>query len=274
MTDDKIYTVDGLPAIDEAGDLRVLGCLPPIAGFSCPDFSTNFGALPESQWIETDLSWLHVPIKDQKRTSSCVGQATSTAFARACQLGGDSPEDLSPYWIYGLINGGRDQGAAVEDGLTAIKQYGVCRTSDIPAGAMYRQQFPPQAFDEAKKRKLLDGYLLRSFEEVCTALTLKFPVVVGIMVGNNFGKLDSEKVCPLPDQPLGGHALAIYGLKRSPKYGWILLLENSWSESWGDQGRAALRKEALPFYGQIHAFALRAALNQPDPNDPPPVLPS
>ncbi len=270
---DKIYTIDGLPAVDEAGDLRVLGCLPPCPeGFSCSSFGEAFGVLPESEWRETDLSWIQAPVLDQKRTSSCVGHATCTSFTRAYQLSGDPFEDLSPYFIYGLINGGRDNGAQVEAALTACQEYGVCRVSDIPAGAMYQQQFPPQAFEEAKKRKLLSGYICRTLQDIASALTLRFPVVVGIMVGSNFGRLDSEGVCPLPDQPLGGHALAIYGLKKSSRYGWILPIQNSWSTSWGNQGRAALRKEHLPFYGQIHAFALQAVSDVPSPNDPPPIV--
>lgn len=263
MSKEVYYTPGGLPAIEEAGDLRVLGCLPPSPLFSCCLFEDSYEVLPESDWNEVDLSWLPAPVLDQGRTSSCVGHAACTAYTRESQFYGEPAREFSPYWIYGLINGGRDQGALIEDALTALKTYGVALKSEVPPGAMFPSQFPKETYEKAAGRKLLDGHLCRSFQDVATALTLNFPVLVGITVGKNFGQVDSEGVCPLPDVPLGGHALALHSLKRSPRHGWIMGFQNSWGRKFGHDGQAYLTPAHLPFHGAVHAFALESPFDDP-----------
>lgn len=207
---------------------------------------------------------------------NCVGQASRTAFSYAWDISGQPHHDFHPRFVYTLINGGRDEGAIISDALVALKTYGIALNSDGPTEALFRRHFSKQAFETAKRFKVLEGYKLRSFEEICSAISNGLAVVSGIMVGRNFGNLDSEGTCPVPDYPLGGHALCHIGLKRSHTGAWLLETQNSWGTRWGNGGFCYLRKEHYsPQWGMpMDAYAIQADADDPqdDSNDPPDMI--
>lgn len=137
-------------------------------------------------------------------SSNCVGHGACTGMEFCWMQSGKPLLEFNPYFIYGLINGGRDQGAMISDALRALQQYGVCLKGDLPRGVMFRNQFPQKAFDNASRFKLLKAFRCDSFEDICSAISLGFVCVLGIYVGANFSKVDSEYVCPVPNRMDGG----------------------------------------------------------------------
>ncbi len=269
---------NGLPMIHQAGEYRVLGCLPPYERCGLPEFGDAQAVLQPAQWKEICLPSLFqtIPVEDQGKTSSCVGHATASALTFAWLQAGGKYHHFSPTYVYGLINGGRDAGAVISDAMTVLKNYGDAESSLVPEGMIFRQQFPAEAFANAKRFRAVEVLQCRTFADICTALSLGFPVVTGILVGQNFGNLDAEGVAPLPDTVLGGHALPLLGLKYSQRRGaWLPLIKNSWSERWGvqidtpggKQGGYAYLTEAHWNGIRMDSWAIPAVFTDPDDHD-------
>jgi len=259
-------SVSDLPAIEFNGTYYVLGCIKSTNYYGFGNFADVHPVLSASQWQEIDLEHYNLPILNQQSTSSCVGHASCSAMEMAWVQSGRKLREFSPYFIYGQINGGRDQGAMISDALQSLKEIGVCLKNEVPQGAMFKYQFPKSAYENAKNYKIFDAFQCGTFDEVCSAISLGFPVVLGIMVGNNFPRLDSEGVAPLPAGGGGGHALLGMALKRSQRYGWLVKVQNSWSASYGVNGHCYLRREH--FDNQIDSFAIQVTTGE-DPTDPP-----
>lgn len=242
------FSVSNLPAIkDDQGIWRVLGCLPETQE-SKTKFATfgtammNAAGLDQSQWQEIDLAWYNPPVLDQGLTSACVGHSACGGMHMCWLQSGRPLVPFNPYFVYGLINGGRDQGAMISDALQALMQYGICEKDALPSGMMFQNQFPQSAFENAAKYKLIKAYHCGSFEEICGAITMGFVCPLGIMVGSNFPQLDAEGVAPLPRGGQGGHAILGCGLKKSSRYGWLIKILNSWSDRFGMRGYCYIHK--------------------------------
>lgn len=264
-----------LPAVHHNGVWFVLGYIPStqdkLAAFS-PWGDAN-RVLPESEWREIDLDIYDLPVRNQGTTSSCVGQGSTTGFELCIRQSGRPQQHLSPYFTYAQINGGRDQGAMISDSLTSLMKTGACPAELAPRGAMYKQQFPASCTEAAKAWRLEKAFRCMSFKEICSAITLGFSVPLGIMVGQNFGQLDSEGVCPLPGGGGGGHCILGVGLKKLRR-GWVIKIHNSWGTSWGQNGRALITQNHFQ-YMQCDAFAIQSVSDDPGdktPEDEVPVV--
>lgn len=238
-----------------------------------PLFASFFPVLTAVEFREVDLSLsFPVPLLNQGSTNSCNGHAWCTAFSRAWVMSGQKLEDFSPFWLYGLVNGGRDQGSALEDGAEAVLKYGFARIADIPQGAMYASQFPRQAYEQAALRKGLNIWQMLSLDELRTAITLGFACIGGIPVDTStIGNLDEEWVPPVPRRIVGYHAIEFHGLKYSTKHKEFLpQSQNSWGQ-WGRNGKFRLTRQH--FDPRFRFFAIRAVADNPNDtsNDPPVV---
>jgi hypothetical protein len=274
-----ILLPNGLHAIHQAGEFRVLAALKPRLYCGLPTFADRFQTIPAAKLEDCSLEPFGCPVLDQGSTSSCVGHSSATAFLRSWLLSGQPAHEFNPFWIYGLINGGEDNGAVISDALVAMKQYGVATVGAVTGGDLPRQLvYPsqlrslPDVFAKASRFKVAGAWKLTSFEDICTALTLRMVCVSGIAVGQNFGDLDGEACAPLPDRILGGHALEHHGLKWSAsKKEWLIRTQNSWTAQWGDKGMCYLRKAHYQNM-QFDAYALVTVLDDSaDATTDPPV---
>lgn len=269
-----IHPVNGLPMIEAGGGWRVLAALPGKSLYGCPAWWGARPVLPRSQWRSTSLRAKYpLPILDQGQTSSCVGHASAKAGRRAWLASGQQDHPFNPFWIYGLINGGRDAGASVGDAVDAMTRWGMAcdgqlTDGDLPHHLYYPQQLQQlqQVAQKAQRFRILESWHLRGpgiFDQIGSALTLGYVVVSGIYVGRNFGQLDSDRVAPLPDQVLGGHALEHNGLVWLPRRNaWGIDTDNSWSAQWGANGTCVL-VEGHWQSGLADAFAILATATDP-----------
>jgi hypothetical protein len=264
------YSISNLPSIKFDGFYRVLACIPETSESikEFPKFGSAMATtLDPSQWQEIDLEWYNLPILNQGMTSSCVGHGTCSGMEMCYKQSGRPLVPFTPFFAYGLINGGRDAGAQISDALKALMQYGICRLGDIPAGTMFQNQFPPTAFEIAKRFKLAQAYHCQTFEDICSAITLGFVCPLGLYVGNNFPNLDSEGVAPLPAGGGGGHCVLGMGLKKSAKYGWLIKIQNSWGSNFGKNGHCYLQRGHFNMMNP-DAFAIQAIIDDPQDNTP------
>lgn len=266
------YSISNLPSVNFDGNYYVLACLPEteesVEAF--PPFYTLRAAsnLDPSQWQEIDLQWHKNPTWDQSMTSSCVGQGV-TAGMQICYMQSGRPlVEFNPYFVYGLINGGRDAGAMISNGLKALIQSGTCPKADLPAGVMFKDQFPQKAFENAKRFKLAQAYKCANFEEICSAITLGFVCPLGIYVDQNFSRFDSEGIAGTPSgMNGGGHCILGMGLKKSSRYGWLIKIQNSWGARFGVSGHAYIHKDHFQKMNP-DAFAIQAVIDDPQDNTP------
>jgi hypothetical protein len=227
----------GLPMLEQGGKWRVLGCLPPepTLGSSVASWRSDRVLLPDQlRNCNYHADWPVVNTDDQGATESCVGHAVETVFSYAWLQAGQAYKLFSPTFLYGMINGGVDRGSRLGDAINALKLFGLCEARYVPEGMIFRHQFPQIAFANAKRHKPSDCLLIRSYDQLCTALVLGLPCATGLFVGKNIGQLEDDGCCPLPDTVTGGHAVAPVGLKYSAKRKeWLVLIHNSWGTSWG-----------------------------------------
>jgi hypothetical protein len=263
-------SISHLPAILFDGVYRVLACIPETeeSKAAFPVFGSQMATqLDPSQWQEIDMSWYNPPIWDQGMTSSCVGQGC-TAGMQVCYMQSGRPlVEFNPYFCYGLINGGRDQGAMISDGLKALQQYGTCQKDALPNGVMFKNQFPQTAYENAKRFKLAQAYRCPDFNSICSAITLGFVTPLGIWVGDNFSQVDSQGVAPVPAGGGGGHCILGVGLKKSARYGWMIKIQNSWGKRFGVNGYAYIHKGHFQRM-QPDAFAIQSVIDDPQDNTP------
>lgn len=274
MSDHVYFTPEGLPAIEQADELRVLACLPPPPVTYFEAYADYAQVLPESQWRATDLLRGRIyEILDQVRSSACVGFGSTGGTMLARQLSGQAHVKLSPWHAYAQVRMGQgDNGARVSDAMKAIQTNGIAPDSLVQAGSIYLNQVSAEARKQAMRFRILRCMKINGWEDMLSALTLQRPVVFGIAVGNDFGNLDEEGVCPVPRQVAGGHCLYAVGSRRSSKYGWVVDFVNSWSPRWGREGRGAIRREHLE--SMWDAFTIFSVEDDPEDlgSDIPPIV--
>jgi len=258
-----------LPGVFFDGCYRVLACIPSTeeSASHFPLFSSFLGAGPvEPQ--EIDLSWYAPDILNQGATSSCMGHAVCSGLETGWVQGGRPKINFNPYFTYGLCNNGRDQGSMISDGLKVSMSYGICQRDKLPRGVMYQSQFPREAFENAKRFKLIQAYRCNTFDEIVQALALGFPVPLGILVDDAFARVDSEGICPVASgRGGGGHAILGVGLKRHQRYGWLVKIQNSWGRNFGMNGYAYLHKGHFQFM-RPDAFAIQSMADDPQDSTP------
>lgn len=264
-------SVSRLPSVYVDGAYRVLACIPETEE-SCetfPRFGSQMAApLDPSQWQEIDLQWYKNPIWDQSMTSSCVGQGTTAGMQMCYMQSGRPLNEFNPYFVYGLVNGGRDAGAMISDALKALIANGTCPKADLQPGMMFQNQFPQQAFANAKRFKLAQAYKCGSFEDICSAITLGFVCPLGIYVDQGFSRLDNEGVSTTPSgMQGGGHCILGMGLKKSSRYGWLIKIQNSWGTRFGMNGYAYIHKGHFQKMNP-DAFAIQSVIDDPQDNTP------
>lgn len=269
-----------LPTIvDHTGVTRRLGTIPAPPSGKYMAFNKAFPDIPESQWIEVDRRPVFGKeyILDQNGFGACVGFSAACAEMRKRTLMRQAFLKLSGMFVYAQINGGVDQGAIIEDAMTALMDKGVCLDSEVPCESKYikKANIPAAAYQTALRMKANACYTITTWAQLCTSIQKSFFPVFPVMVarGGSFEKFDAEGVCGVDAGP-GNHSVGADSLLKSSKYGWIARMPNTWG-LWGPfaDGCAMIRKEhvAQTFsYGA--GFAIEYAVWDPnDPNIPPSI---
>lgn len=232
--------------IEIDGVVRKMGTMVPTPGMvsSLPQFEASIAVMDDEtiKGIVTDPGrkmgrkafgpeW----IMDQKSHGSCNGYAASGALARARYLRGIRDKlILSGSYIYSHINGNRDNGSLLEDGMKAVQQYGACPDSMCPWNMIYRSQ--TQQFDaEAAKRKGFEAYAAGTMQGFKTGLALGFTGIVAVHVGNNFMNFSASNVAGIASGP-GNHAETCDNLEWDGQR-WLYDIPGSWGTRVGQQGR-------------------------------------
>ena len=197
-------------------------------------------------------------VLDQGRLNSCVAHAVASVVYICHGLRGDPDPDLcSILFLWNLTRategtGTLNSGTSIRDCLKVLNDYGFCKEEAFPyddridnTGAAFK--VPPlsairQAFDQRVKfgtRRPAAYARLYNADQIKTALTANFPVILGLGVDIDF-QAGRKTVVDKPMKNDGGHCMTVIGFE-----GDLFRVRNSWGKSWGDDGDCYFTEEAL-----------------------------
>lgn len=257
-----------IPFQDESGQWRKCGSLLPPSNFvsSYRTYEAEHPRLEDSEIrkLVTDpnrvparVRWGNAWIMDQGSHGSCNGYAAAAALARTRFNRGPRFQDglqFSGAYIYSKINGGRDNGSALEDGMRAVQKYGACPLSLVPWNLIYPRQQPPSADAEAAKHKGLACWAAQTLQGWRSGLALGFIGIAAISAGRNYQRVDARGIAGA-DAGSGNHAvcvddLCIVGGKE------VYDSPGSWNLNLGVNGRVYVTDESFKQTFGNHTFYL------------------
>jgi hypothetical protein len=191
-----------------------------------------------------DLSGKFPTPRDQGEQSSCVGWSAAyvKSYHEALEIGWPLNQDdqiFSPAFIYNNINDKSDYGAKISDGLDILVKKGAATLATMPYDASfgaYLKQPGDTAKQEAKNYKADAWGVLKTSDDVKTALANRQPAIVSMAVFDTFKTLKGENsIYNTSGSYLGDHAVAIVGYDDEFAGGAFKII-NSWGTEWGDAG--------------------------------------
>lgn len=197
-------------------------------------------------------------LKNQGRRGSCNGYAGVAALERAIYKRTGKRVILSGEFLYAAINGGRDQGSMLDDGMARLVE-GVCEQSLVP----YEEYLWSRISEKAKQSatfKAFEPYRVDTEQELAHGLAAGYPGVVAVHVGGGYNQLDSEGVRGASNGP-GNHAVCVDDvIYKGGEYRFNEA--GSWGLNNGQKGYAYLTwKRHLQSTVKYHAFYLIRSTN-------------
>lgn len=274
---------DAPEIVDKIGEVRRLGTIPVPSGFT-----TTFASYAEAgrpMWTKAELiniaksrntrgsakfdsSW----ILNQRSKGSCNGHAAASGTAKSRVRRGLKKVLLSGAYAYSLMNGGRDNGSTLSDGMAVIQERGIATLDTVQWNQIYPRDYDKAKADaEAARFRADECYVLTTEMELFSALAADFDVIFAVHVGNSFMHVNSSGVAG-SDRGMGNHSVSGDGY-------WVerdqLVADgvNSWDVTYGVQGRMGLTWDQH-FAGtvQYHGFyAIRTAIDDPKDENPPAI---
>ena len=249
---------------------------------------TSFAQYPEKDLYDVDdcVRILTDPNRKRKRDwfqwilnqggrSSCNAYAAVGAMRKARVANGHPDVEFAPEFVYAHINGGRDQGSMLDDGMNFISEHGCCTRGMVPYES-YRDTGGIEAKRIAKGYRALCYALPQDSIEnlwraAITAVCRNQPIVLAVHVGNSF--MNSGEFAGV-NRGGGNHAIhaddAVITTD-SPRSFMDFRLDHagSWGKSWGDKGRSYLSPDHLREPMQYHAmYAVYGVIESPHDDSP------
>lgn len=279
-----------MPAIESIigsdGEERRLGCVVPAA------FSTKYTAFADafpnemltadqirtalagkpSMWGRRERFAGQKYIRNQRNFGSCNGFSTAAMLSRIRELRGEPYVCLSGADAYSQMNGNRDEGSTLQDGMI------VCETGIAPEDMVaWNQIYSSQISAEAKAARLrfrgFKVYAVDTELELASALVIGRCCVVAVHVTQSFYRQDGNGVNQGVNGP-GNHSTGVQDIRLQSDGTINYDMANSWDVTWCTGGYTW-----LTWNGQLretvkyHRFwVLVSSTDDPqDDSNPPPV---
>ena len=233
-----------METIEINGQEFALGCHERTAavGSVRPRLGETISLIPKSKWEPCDFSALVPDPGLQGQHGACVGFQCTNAVETQYRIGGQDGPKLSPWALYAMICGGRDQGANIGDALTALHGTGVPTLAQCPNFALNVNSLPIGWTRDAARHQVAESFDCPDQASIASAVQCRFPTPLGIAVYANFTELQtiSGKLCvPTPRGRLrGGHCVLGCGLDYIGGAWRLKIATKSWGLNFGDQGCA------------------------------------
>lgn len=191
----------------------------------------------------------YIPIYNQLSLSSCAANAGTGMWGILRGLEDANANLLLSrlflYWNARLYTNdtGKDQGTYIHNVMDSVTTLGVCLESqwEYDPSKVFKQP-PILAYKQGDDNTFNDFYQVKSegndrLLDIEMAVKANHPVIFGTQVGTQFENYEGEnKVFGPPNDPVGGHAMLIVGVRRNPDLEFYI--RNSWGAGWGKNGYA------------------------------------
>lgn len=210
---------------------------PPEARFSAvPKWDDVNPVLPESQWEEHDDHATLWPAIEAQQNNNCTNAALAHCATTAFKIAGIDAPRFSWASNYARHNGNRDEGAFCRQLAQDFRDGpGLCPANLWPDNRIFGQWTAEQTA-EAGKWRALEVYQCLTFADVMSALTRRFLVYHGFVLGA--GGVTNPAGGKMPEFDgnfANGHAMASRGITK--RFGdWRTITPNTWGTGWGDKG--------------------------------------
>lgn len=208
-------------------------------------------------------------LSNQRSTSACNGHATSGALGESIYVLTGEMNVLSGADSYARMNGNRDNGSTLADGMKVVTQ-GIALASSVPWSMIYESSIPASAKAERARFKGLEPFAADTEEEFASGLVDGRIGVVAVHVAGNYDRMDGDGVCLGGNGP-GNHAVRVNDIRMLSDGTLVYPSPGSWGVTWGDGGHTSFTW-ARHFRDSVkyHRFwLLRGATEDPlSPNPP------
>lgn len=194
-------------------------------------------------------------VSEQFRTSACNGHAGANGLGAARALRGiQDGKQFSGAFLYSLMNGGRDQGSMLEDGMIALGKFGCAPAELVPYNQIYPKMQPPNARQEALKYKGFKAYPCETKQGFRSGIALGYVGIVAVHAGRGYQTLNSSGISSVDSGP-GNHAILVDDGKI---IGGTEVYDgrNSWGLGFGTEGRSYLHWDSFEQTFKHHVFYL------------------
>ena len=269
------------------GEERRLGCLVPDTfptGF--PTFADAFAAEmltaeqvraalagKPSMWGRRQRFAGKKYVRNQRSFGSCNGWSTAGCLSRLRELRGEPYVCLSGADAYSQMNGGRDQGSVLADGMRIVEANGVAPEDLVPWDHVYTNQISAEARAARARFKGFKAYAVDTELELASALVLGRCGVVAVHATNSFNSQDGDGVNRGGNGP-GNHSVGVQDVRLGADGTIQFDMPNSWDVNWCDGGYTWLTWDRhLRETVKYHRFWVMVSTTD-DPSDdssPPPV---
>lgn len=204
-----------------------------------------------------DKTW----IQNQLSFGSCNGWATTACQDRLRFLSGIRDKlHLSGSYVYSWINGNRDQGSLLSEGLRVVGIHGAPPVALNPANRIYRRQIPASVDIEAAKYKGLVQYPVKTIQGLKTALARNMMCVVAVHASSNFQRPNRNGVAGADNGP-GNHAVCCDDIEIIDGE-LVYRIANSWGLSFGNDGYVYVREATFRQTFPNHTFWALASIQE------------
>lgn len=227
--------------------------------------------------------WGPEKLINQGRRSSCNAYMAAAMWMRMHYLETGVWVNISPEFLYMHINGGRDQGSMLDDGMVFMTDKGMCLRYDdtgreiIPSGTYRKQDVNMEAMryaiQDAPNQRAGECYRMsnRSPEKcwggLLSCLAGRGQVGLAVHVGDRY--MRSGKIAGFDNGP-GNHAIAgddIVTLNNNPRgiEDLGIVSPQSWGTNFADGGYTIITIKHIAQTYNVHAlYGLRSTLNNPN----------
>lgn len=233
------------------GEIRKLGCLvPDVFPTAARTFADSFQAemmtldqvrstlaqfQGRSMWGRRERFAGQKYIRNQRNFGSCNGFSTAAMLSRMRELRGEPYVCLSGADAYSQMNGGRDQGSMLADGLVVCELNGIAPESLVAWNQIYAGQISVDARLARARFKGFKAYAVDTEEELATGLVLGDVGVVAVHVTNSFYQQDGDGVNRGVNGP-GNHSTGVQDIRMLPDGTLLYDQPNSWDVTWCSGG--------------------------------------
>ena len=197
----------------------------------------EFEVIPTSRWAEyiggedsVDMRdfVLDGMVLDQDGVGSCASEGMTGCIMASRVKAGQEPVKLNPWFAYYEVSGGSDQGSTLSDNVAFALEKGVPSQTVWGRDEGWRSKPSAEAFEDAKKHRLLEYWNIDDWTEFGTACILGLTVYFGY----------------------SGHAIWASKVLDARRLEYC----NSWSTDWGDNGFGTLEKSRVQWGYGTYAF--------------------